>query len=232
MRRSEFFGSSPAGQPLEQRQSPAPLEAQEPMASDQASSPEAREKEPMSEPVLTSPAAAPDDEVLAGSAPSELPADQSGFAASGTDAGAESATPQTSGSNCEPAKSAEVIVVWRPDRRRSLSNRSETDSKQPRSATPRVSDTDGDRPVPSRKRARNKKAYPDPRKAAMRQPASADRPGSASAHEKHRQRASDYDMPKSDPKTVPQRAKVDPNSPFAKLLELRPLLEGRANKRP
>ena len=39
-------------------------------------------------------------------------------------------------------------------------------------------------------------------------------------------------MARSNPTTAPQqKAKVDPNSPFAKLLELRPLLEGQANKR-
>jgi hypothetical protein len=40
-------------------------------------------------------------------------------------------------------------------------------------------------------------------------------------------------MPRSHPASERQpRAKVDPNSPFAKLLELRDLLEGQANKRP
>ena len=39
-------------------------------------------------------------------------------------------------------------------------------------------------------------------------------------------------MARSNSTTAPQqKAKVDPNSPFAKLLELRPLLEGQAKKR-
>ncbi len=40
-------------------------------------------------------------------------------------------------------------------------------------------------------------------------------------------------MPRPNATTALQhKAKVDPNSPFAKLLELRPLLEEQANKRP
>jgi hypothetical protein len=39
-------------------------------------------------------------------------------------------------------------------------------------------------------------------------------------------------MRSNPPAAAQPRATVDPNSPFAKLLELRSLLEGQANKRP
>ena len=62
---------------------------------------------------------------------------------------------------------------------------------------------------------------------------SADQREGVRADEKYRQPASGRDMPPSRPASERQpRAKVDPNSPFAKLLELRSLLEGQANKRP
>ena len=65
--------------------------------------------------------------------------------------------------------------------------------------------------------------------AASKRP---DRPNSPRADEKRRQRPNDYDMARSTPTAPPQqKAKVDPNSPFAKLLELRSLLEEQANKR-
>ena len=59
--------------------------------------------------------------------------------ARGADAGAPAVAPQTSGSSSEPAKNADMIVVWRPDRSRIAHNRGperkQTISK--RSAEPR-----------------------------------------------------------------------------------------------
>jgi hypothetical protein len=70
------------------------------------------------------------------------------------------------------------------------------------------------------------------RKAATHPPSKPNRPDPAQVDEKRRQRARDYDMPRLNTTTAPQhQAKVDPNSPFAKLLELRSLLEKQANKR-
>jgi hypothetical protein len=140
------------------------------------------------------------------------------------DGAAETAPPpQTSGSSGEPAKNADVIVVWRPDRRRPWPSR-EGEGKQSRSETSGRLDTGGHSPAPGRKWTR---------KAATHLPSEPNRPDPAQVHEKRRQRARDYDMPPLNATTAPQhKAKVDPNSPFAKLLELRSLLEEQANKRP
>ena len=57
----------------------------------------------------------------------------------GADASAQAVAPQTSGSSSEPAKNADMIVVWRPDRSRIAHNRGQSDSRQSskRSAEPR-----------------------------------------------------------------------------------------------
>jgi ATP-dependent RNA helicase SUPV3L1/SUV3 len=225
MRRSEFFGSPSADEALEQREPPAPVEAQGPMAPDPASSPEVCEEGQTIDPVLASPAAPlADDGVPVDAAPSDYPADRLSPGAVGTGAGSESASQQISA-----VSNADMIVVWRPDRRRIPSHRGETDNKQSATGTPRRSDADVHGSLPPAKRAR-KKAPADAEKAARRPPTSAD---AVPPNEKRRQRASDCDMPPLHPATGPQHtAKVDPNSPFAKLLELRSLLEGQANKRP
>jgi ATP-dependent RNA helicase SUPV3L1/SUV3 len=232
--RSEFFGSPSANESLGPGESVAP-EHQEPMAHDQASSPAACEEGTTTDPVLASPPAAAEtlaEGVPLDTAPSHVPADGFGFRASGAEPGAESASPQTSGLTCERAENADMIVVWRPDRRRIHRNFGETESKQSTSATPRRSDTDGRSPAPP-KRTRNKRKHALLPSTAMREPPRADGPGAVHVNEKRRQQASECDMPRSNPTTAPQhKAKVDPNSPFAKLLELRPLLEEQANKRP
>ena len=162
-----------------------------------------------------------------------FPADQSGFAASGTDAGAESAAPQTSGSSRRAGKKR------RHDRR--LAPRP-SQELPPIAARPIASNQGaGPRGALTQRvivqfRSRNGRATRRLIRTRARRRCVSPRaridPALPPPDEKHRQRASDYDMPKPDPKTGPQRAKVDPNSPFAKLLELRSLLEGRANKRP
>ena len=137
-------------------------------------------------------------------------------------AGEASVSSQTSDGGAESAKDDDLIVVWRPDRSRVARNRRPSENKPSGRGT--RSRVDDDRsPVPGRTRAR---------KAAPHPPPDANRPDPAPADEKRRQRASDYDMPRSKTTTAPQhRAKVDPNSPFAKLLELRSRLEEQANKR-
>ena len=132
------------------------------------------------------------------------------------------ASTQTSGKASEPTTSADVIVVWQPDHRR-ISPRRERKIRQPRSDGPDRPNTQGPSPI----------ATPHWRREAGA-PASKGpgRPHSARIDEKRRQRTKDYDMPRSAPTTAtPQRAKVDPNSPFAKLLELRSRLEEQTNKR-
>ena len=157
---------------------------------------------------------------------------------SGTDTGAQSAPAQTSGPSCEPAKNADLIVVWRPDGSRIAQNRGGSESRHSTNRPPGRSDTDGHGPAPARKWARNKKRLPDLRQTPVvpahgaHAPKGVDKPDSVKPEEKRRQRGRDYDMPRLNSTTAPQHnVKVDPNSPFAKLLELRSLLEKQA-KRP
>jgi ATP-dependent RNA helicase SUPV3L1/SUV3 len=130
--------------------------------------------------------------------------------------------PPISGSSGESAKNADVIVVWCPDRRRPWPSR-EGEVKQRRSETSGRLDTGGHSPAPGRERTR---------KATTHLPSKPNRPNPAQVDEKRRHRVRDYDMPRLNTTTAPEhKAKPDPNSPFAKLLELRSLLEEQANKR-
>ena len=157
---------------------------------------------------------------------------------SGMCADVQSAPAQTSGPS-EPANNADMIVVWRPDRPRLAQNRGRSESKHSTSGTQGRPDADDHGPVPGRKWARNKKKHTQLRSTPTvpaqppYAPKGADGPDSTQPEEKRRQRARDYDMPRLNTTTAPQhKAKVDPDSPFAKLLELRSLLEKQANKRP
>jgi ATP-dependent RNA helicase SUPV3L1/SUV3 len=155
------------------------------------------------------------------------------------DADVQCAPAQTPGPSDEAEKNADMIVVWRPDRSRIAQNRGRSESKHSTSGTQGRLDTGGHSPAPERKWARNKKQYTESRSTpvvpahgghAAKGP---NRPDSVKPEEKRRQRGRDYDMPRLNTAAAPQRdAKVDPNSPFAKLLELRSLLEKQANKRP
>jgi ATP-dependent RNA helicase SUPV3L1/SUV3 len=142
--------------------------------------------------------------------------------ASEENAGGLSLSPQASDSRAEPAKNDEMIVVWRPDHRKAAPRR-EREAKSPRSESPGLSDVQSATPVATPNWRRDSTAH---------QPKRPNRPNSVRADEKRRQRPKDYDMARATPTTAPQKpAKVDPNSPFAKLLELRSLLEEQANKR-
>jgi ATP-dependent RNA helicase SUPV3L1/SUV3 len=262
MKRSDFFGSSSAsGSPAEGR-STAAAEDQGPSAGghDQSSPLEIGEEECTTEAVLASepaellPDGGPEgagavpeaggaasdafDVVLEGAdavhgtangvvveATVALPvsAEPLGAALRADVAGEPAPPAQTSGSSGEPAKNADVIVVWRPDRRRPWPSR-EAEGKQSRSETSGRLDTGGHSPAAGRKWTR---------KAATQLPSKPNRPDPAQVDEKRRQRPRNYDMPRLNTTTAPQhQAKVDPNSPFAKLLELRSRLEEQANKRP
>jgi ATP-dependent RNA helicase SUPV3L1/SUV3 len=134
----------------------------------------------------------------------------------------QAAAPQTSGASCELEESTDVIIVWRPDHRKS-STRRERESRQSRSEGPGRLDARGHSPAAA-PNWRRESAAPPPKRP--------NRPNSSRNDEKRRQRPHDYDMARSAPTTPPQQpAKIDPNSPFAKLLELRSLLEEQANKR-
>ena len=235
MKRSDFFGPPSANVAAGQTESLAPAEDQGATAQDQAPPPTPYEEQAPIDPVLAAPPPdAPPDTVaevadavaeaadaVAEGTPPLVSADPSDGALD-MNPDAESASAQTSSPSCESAKNADVVVVWRPDHRRIALNR-ERPGKQSRSGTPGRLDTDGHGSDPTPKQAR---------KAAERFPVNLNPPDRAHADEKRRQRTRDYDMPRSNPTTAPQhKAKVDPNSPFAKLLELRPLLEEQANKR-
>jgi ATP-dependent RNA helicase SUPV3L1/SUV3 len=154
--------------------------------------------------MTTSPAAEPSDD------------------ASRENAGGQSVSPQASDSRAEPAKNDEMIVVWRPDHRKTAPRR-EREAKHSRSEAPGRSDVQGATPVATPNWRRDSTTHP---------PKRPNRPNSFRADEKRRQRPQDYDMARTTPTPAPQKpAKVDPNSPFAKLLELRSLLEEQANKR-
>ena len=138
----------------------------------------------------------------------------------GENASGQSVSPPVSDSRAEPAKNDELIIVWRPDHRKTAPRR-EREAKHSRSeAPPGHSDAQVPTPVPASNWRRD---------SATHRP---NRPNSVRADEKRRQRPKDYDMARATPTAAPQKpAKVDPNSPFAKLLELRSLLEEQANKR-
>jgi ATP-dependent RNA helicase SUPV3L1/SUV3 len=140
----------------------------------------------------------------------------------GENAGGQSVSPQASDSRAEPAKNDEMILVWRPDHRKTAPRR-EREARHSRSEAPGRSDVPGATPVATPNWRRDSATHP---------PKRPNRPNSVRADEKRRQRPKDYDMARTTPTTAPQKpAKVDPNSPFAKLLELRSLLEEQANKR-
>ena len=148
----------------------------------------------------------------------------------------------------DDGKNAETIVVWRPDRS-AFSRRSNGDrSRRDRDSAPKAEhpgkgpiarqDMEGGRALG---RERNRSRFKEPpasseqqegRQAGARQPGRARARDGFRVDEKLRQTASDRDMPPSHSTSERQpRTKVDLNSPFAKLLELRALLEGQANKR-
>jgi ATP-dependent RNA helicase SUPV3L1/SUV3 len=136
------------------------------------------------------------------------------------DVNAQGSSSQASGAKSEMEKGADTIIVWRPDHRRVSPNRGR-EGRQSRS----------ERPARLSAQEHTPAAAPAWRRETA-VPKRPNRPNSARADEKRRQRPNDYDMARSTPTAPPQqKAKVDPNSPFAKLLELRPLLEEQANKR-
>ncbi len=205
VKRSEFFASSLPDKELAQAEAPALVEDPAPAIDPVLASPE----EPLTD-------GAGSEDLI----PSLAPTDPSESLAA--DVGAQPASPQTSGLSGESAKNDDMIVVWRPERRRPPFTRGGREGGQARNGRP-PPDSEGRQPVSMPKRSP---------KAAMRPPVSENRPNSTRPDEKRRQRASDYDMPRSlQQRRRSIKAKVDPNSPFAKLLELRSLLEGQANKR-
>jgi ATP-dependent RNA helicase SUPV3L1/SUV3 len=138
------------------------------------------------------------------------------------DISVEGSSSHASGTKSELEKGADTIIVWRPDHRR---------ASPPRGRE--IRQTRGERPARVSAQEPVRAAAPAwRRESAAHLAKRPNRPNSARPDEKRRQRPTDYDMARSTPTAPPQqKAKVDPNSPFAKLLELRSLLEEQANKR-
>lgn len=223
MRRSDFFAPTQGDGSPEESKSAASEEDQDQTGEDQPSAPAAgADEEATADAVLASPPDEPlVDNAAADMPPAPISADPSEEPVR-VDV-TESSGPQTPGSSSESANTTDMIVVWRPDRRRIAPDRPR-ERKQSKSENPGPPDTDGLGADRMRKQARY---------AVARPPGRPNRPYPAKTDEKRRQRTSEHDMPRSNATTAPQhKAKVDPNSPFAKLLELRPLLEEQANKRP
>ena len=87
----------------------------------------------------------------------------------GENASGQSVSPQASDARAEPAKSAEMIVVWRPDHRKTAPRR-EREARHSRSEGPGRSDAQGQTPVATPSWRRDKAAPP---------PARPNRPNSA-----------------------------------------------------
>ena len=249
MKRSDFFAIPSASEAPRQSEPSTPPDDQRPIADGEAPAAAINEEEPLAEAVLAAPAAEPAPEVAisedAESAPEHADAVNEGgvvpegAAGEGDDAVAadpppipssadptgahgQAAAPQPSGSTSEPAKNADMIVVWRPDHRKISPHRRRA-AKPSRSEAASRAQAHGHDPGP---------APEQPAAAAASRPVKPNRPDSPNSNEKRRHRPRNYDMARSNPTAAPeQKAKVDPNSPFAKLLELRPLLEEQANKR-
>jgi ATP-dependent RNA helicase SUPV3L1/SUV3 len=245
MTRSDFFGSPSVSEPTEEREPLAPAEPPGLTADDQTTPTAACEKGTSVEDlVVVSAIASPAEGVLEDLSPPDTTADASRSDASAAEPGTES------GAISDRARNDEAILVWRPERRppahrgagrKPQRDRSELPPGDLGVGAPGRSDNVGHSSAAAPKRMRHKNRLEAPstiaaagaRKAAERLPAQADQSDNVRAHEKHRQAAISRDMSHSHPGPGQQpRAKVDPNSPFAKLLELRSLLEGQANKRP
>jgi ATP-dependent RNA helicase SUPV3L1/SUV3 len=252
MSRSEFFGSLSASEPTDEREPLAPMENPELAAHDQATPIAACENGTSADDLaLVSTVISPAEGAPQDIAPPDMPANASCSDASGAVAGVESVSPGIPLTSREAARKDDPIVVWRPDRtvlpRRGAGRKMKSNRAGPplsehlrTGAAGRSDDVNwSPAPPPEPTRDRNRsgpsstKASADARKAAERSPSRADQSGNVRPHEKHRQTAINRDMSLAHPGPGQQpRAKVDPDSPFAKLLELRSLLEEQANKRP
>ncbi len=243
MKRSEFIGSPSAELP-QQREPPSLAENPELMVDGRASMTMAEGRTSVG--VLSaSPEALSADASHSDVVQPDILAGGSCSGSSGTQSGGVSAAPEATRSSDE--EKSEMIVVWQPDRS-TFSGRRGSDkiwrdrdpapknqhsgsgalgrqdsAAYPPAAAGRTGHKSGHTESPARLAQRNG------HKPATRPPRSADQREAVRSDEKHRQTPSDRDMARSHPDA---RAKVDPNSPFAKLLELRSLLEGHANKRP
>ncbi len=242
MKRSEFVGSSP---PAQASPPPPTLDESSEVAPDSSalSPTSAAENIPAAD--LSAPLveASPSDGALP-----DTPSDGIGAEAPETDSDPSIATPPPP-TGSEDNKNSEMIVVWRPSRnafsrhsggdktRRDVGSTSR-DEHSPNTQLGRPEMPGSRPPAPAwgkRNMSRHEgmassSAKPAGHKASAARP---DRREPVRFAEKHRQTSRDRDMPRSHSASEREsRATVDPNSPFAKLLELRSLLEEQTNKRP
>jgi hypothetical protein len=253
---SALADSAPLNTPAATVESPPKGEPFALSALDQATPLVGSETTASTESVLASPETSPDDgapdgALAADSAPLNTPAAApccDASAVSTASPGAESPSSETLRTGGEDAKKADLIDVWRQEKsarsRRGAGRKTQFNRSRPPSGESLGIGTQGPpgdlgvKPLPAAERARNKNkhsapsstlASADARQAAP--PPRADAADEIVSDEKRRQTAVNRDMPRSRSGQQP-RAKVDPNSPFAKLLELRSLLVEQANKRP
>jgi ATP-dependent RNA helicase SUPV3L1/SUV3 len=252
MTRSEFFGSSSAIEPAQKCGPAKPAEDASVAVDDQPAAPGPGENEAPTEADLMSPSASHADRMPAEVASPTEPCDVSRADGSEAESVAESPAPEEkSKTGVGSAKNADVIVVWRRNllHHGRSGRKPEINRVDPAGTGPHATGRDNVEPrsvklssSAAAKRAGNTNqqsdlsspfAMEDARAAARRRPRRANEPGAAHSHEQHRQSAVNRDMPQSQTAVRQQsRAKVDPDSPFAKLLELRSLLEGQPKQRP
>jgi ATP-dependent RNA helicase SUPV3L1/SUV3 len=253
MKRSEFIGSPAAVEPPQKSELSSPTEIPILAEDDRASPALAGEEERAPDSPTASPEASSSaDPAPLDAAPADTAANELRSNPPEASSAVASAAPPASETSADEEKKAEMIVVWRPDRtalsrrrpgERGGRNRGGAEKgESSRIGPPANSDNAGLSAGGVEERPPNKgqrpqppapSAQPEARKGRRRPPESGDRPGASRPDEKHRQTPSDRDMSRPHPASERQpRAKVDPNSPFAKLLELKSLLEGQANKRP
>ncbi len=253
MKRSEFVAAPSTVAPPQKSEPPSSTEIPASAENDQVSPTLDGDAGRLADPARASPQApSTADPAASDPVPAETLAESLTSDAPDVDPGAASAAAPAAQTSAEDEKNTEMIVVWRPERnalsRRRTSDRggrNRGDAAKPehsRVRPPANSDHGGPSAGGGDGGARhgNRRAerpatltQPEAHKGSRRSPGREDRPGVVRSDEKYRQTPSDRDMSRPHPASERQpRAKVDPNSPFAKLLELKSLLEGQANKRP
>jgi ATP-dependent RNA helicase SUPV3L1/SUV3 len=240
MMRSDFFAPSGVSESTEEREPLAPAETAAPAVEEQTAPPSAcGEGTPVTDLFADPGPALPEEGVLDNDSPPDAAAEALRPDVSPAEPGAES------GASSGGAKNDEAIVVWRPEKRPPAHRGGERRTEPNRSKLAPgelglgAGRSNNDSRPSKRMRNRNRAEAPsataeaDAGKAAEGPGPRANRSDRVGGHERHRQTAISRDMPRSHPGQGPKpRVKVDPDSPFAKLLELRSLLEGQANKRP
>jgi ATP-dependent RNA helicase SUPV3L1/SUV3 len=240
MSRADFFGPPSTIESLQNGELLAPA------AHDQATPLVGCEDGASTDLVLASPTMSQADD----SVPLDAPAVTLGSEASAVSPSAESTTSETSRAGGEGAKNGDVIDVWRLERsarsRRGTGRKTEFDRSGPPSGerlriraqgTPDDVGVKPTTPASERARENNRHWEPSSTSALVDAPEAGPPPppraDDVASDEKHRQTAVNRVMPRSRSASGQQpKAKVDLDSPFAKLLELRSFLVEQANKRP